>query len=416
MFAITRHQGNVTLNQDARNDNSRLRASELNTSLGQVKNCYTPLVKLPPGHASAQRLFSHEEVDDVVIDMNTLRANSVPPASPCHITELPDKPASVNNTPSGKKKATVHFISIDMEGTEDIFSGPKKEKQSCFLQYLENTGLALARNLITVGIPTALREYVNRGLLKKVFEGNPMLARTLGGVTIGFPIALQLIAIARDINAGTQSPASLRARLANITLTGLSGAAVAATGGLTLAASSLIAAVFVYVPLRDLLQYFLRLGDNNSGEIHLCATGKTAALYVVNQVAVDHAMTMLSEALTPLVGNSVAANMLGRALINIAGETGDELAYRGFNAQAENNPHLQYHLGFRRKDEITRQTAMDHIFNTLASRASLFSTSFANGFAVPVEGILNSMVIGATLGAGYMPFIYTHAQRSTIRP
>jgi len=414
MLTITRHQGCYALNQTDGNDVSQIRPGELNLSLAQVKNCYTPLVKLPPDQNSVNRSFSHKETDDVIIEMDTLRVHPAPDIPSSHIADPPEKTVE-NNKPGNAKRSEVHFISIDMEAAGDICSSLHAEKHPRFLQYLENTGLALARNLITVGIPTALREYVNRGLLKKLFAENPLLAHTLGGAAIGFPIALQLIGIARDIHAGTQSPESLRARLANISLTGLSGAAVVATGGLTLAASALIAAVFVYVPLRDFLQYFLRLGDNNSGKIHLCATGKTAALYAFNQVAVDHSMTLLSDALTPMLGNSVAANMLARTLINIAGETGDELAFREFNAQAEHNPRLQFSLRFRRKDEISRQTALDHICNTLASRASLFSASFSNGFAVPFEGILNSMVIGATLGAGYTPFIYTHAQRSINR-
>lgn len=410
MFAVTPRHGQYAVNHINGNESARLRARELNSTLTGVSNCYTPLVKLLPGNPFTERTLSHEETRDVVIDIDAPSHVSAPALLSSHTADPPDKAVSVE---SGLKMDN-QFIRIDMDAAGEIYSCQPEERHNRLVQYLENTGLALARNLLTVGIPTALREYVNRGLLRQLFAEEPLIARTLGGAAIGFPIALQLIAIARDMHAGTQTPASLRARLANISLTGLSGVALVATGGLTLAASALVAAVFVYVPLRDLMQYFLRLGDNNSGALHLCATGKTAALYAFNQIAVDQAMDMLSEALTPVVGSSLVANILGRALINIAGETGDELAFREFNAHDESNLNLQFSLGLRRKDEISRQTALNCICNTLASRASLFSASFANAYAVPFGGILNSMVVGATLGAGYVPFIYTHAQRNPL--
>lgn len=391
-------------------DNNAARDGEINSCLQRVGNCVMPLNKNLPDKPLYSRTPSDEDLHDAVIDMDAFRYHSAPQVCINDTAGPPIIPEQEN----GEIRQD-SFVAIDMPAGENSSPGFVIHNRRGFLQYLENTGLALSRNLFSVGIPTALREYVNRGLLKKLFEENPLVARTLGGAAIGFPIALQLIGIARDLHNGRQSPASLRARLANISLNGLSGAALVASGGLTLAASALIAAVFVYVPLRDFIQYFLRLGDNNSGELHLKATAKSAALYAFNQVAVDQAMDMLSQALVPVIGDSVAANILGRALINIAGETGDELTWREFNAHQENNPCLQFNLGFRRKDEITCQSALDHLCNTLASRASLFSASFSNAYAVPFGGILNSMVIGATLGAGYVPFIFANAQKNTTR-
>lgn len=415
MLSIMPHQACYHLNHLDENDDSRLRTSKFNATLTSVKNCYMPLIKLLPGNTLVSRTASQEETRDVVIEMDELSRHSAPALYSSHTTDPPARSASIIVIPGSVLQDENHCITIDLEAADDIDSSLPEGNNNRLVQCLENAGLALVRNLFTVGISTALREYVNRGLLRPLFEDNPLMARTLGGAAIGFPIALQLIAIARDMRAGTQTPASLRARLANISLTGLSGAAVAATGGLTLAASAMIAAVFVYVPLRDFMQYFLQLGDNNSGELHLCATGKTTTLYTFNQTAVDQAMEMLSNALIPVVGSSLIANMLGRAIINIAGETGDELAFREFNAHEESNLQLQFSLGFRRKDDISLQTALDHICNTLASRASLFSSAFANAYAVPFGGILNSMVVGATMGAGYIPFIYTHAQRSPVK-
>ncbi|MBE5254236.1 hypothetical protein [Mixta mediterraneensis] len=224
------------------------------------------------------------------------------------------------------------------------------------------------------------------------------------------PVVLQLAAIAQDINKGIQTPESLRSRLANIALVVGTGTALAATGGLSVATNALIAAVFVYVPVRDLSQYFLQLQDNNKGPLNIKATVFSATAYAGNQFAVDQGMDMLSDALEPAMGK-LAANIVGRALVNIGGETLDELTSRGANAYVSNNPELKIDIDFRPKDEITRKTILDQLCNTLASRASLFSASFSGAYSTPVQGILNSMVVGGILGAGYTPFVYSHAQK-----
>lgn len=270
---------------------------------------------------------------------------------------------------------------------------------SLFHRHIKNIALVITRNLVSVGGPTVAREYVRHAVLPALFENIPQAARVSTG------------GIARDIHAGTQTPESLSARLANIALVAGSGAALAATGGLPAAANALIAAVFVYVPLRDLSQYFLQLEDNNGGNIHFGATALSAAAYTGNQFAVDQGMEMLTNRLEPVMG-TLAANMLGRAIINIGGETLDELTNRGLHTYSSGNPGLELNLGLRSRDDRTHETALNQIFNTLAGRASLFSAAYSGAFAAPVQGLINSMVVGATLGAGYIPFVYGHTQRA----
>lgn len=280
-----------------------------------------------------------------------------------------------------------------------------------FQRHIKNTGSILTRNAVSVGIPTAAREYVRRSALPALFTRLPQAAQvSLAGVGVAMPVVLQLAAIVRDIKEGTQTPESLRSRLANIALVVGTGTALATTGGLSAAANALIAAVFVYVPVRDFSQYFLQLQDNNKGPLNIKATAFSATAYAGNQIAVDQGMDMLSDTLEPVMGK-LAANIVGRALVNIGGETLDELTSRGANAYVSNNAELKIDIDFRPRDEITRKTALDQICNTLASRASLFSAAFSGAYAVPVQGILNSMVVGGILGAGYIPFVYSHAQK-----
>lgn len=302
---------------------------------------------------------------------------------------------------------------------EDITSdaNPNAKEMGAWRTFLQrhiwNVETVVTRNLISVGVPTTAREYARRSVLPALFENLPMAARTTaGGVAAALPIVLQLAGVVRDIRAGTQTPESLRARIANIMLVAGTGAALTATGGLSAAANALIAAIFVYVPLRDFSQYFLLLQDNNDSSAKLGPTALSAAAYTGNQIAVDQGMEMLASALEPSMG-ALTANMVGRALINIGGETLDELTYRGLHAYSSSNPGLEFDLRFRARDKMTRETALDQVLNTLTGRASLFGAAFSGAYAAPIQGLLNSMVVGAILGAGYVPFIYGHAQKRT---
>ena len=349
-----------------------------------------------------------------VIDIYAKEENKNLPRSP---TDLRQQNAESSDTPC---RQVVPSQSSDSPHTtieipESVLntaahSEASESWQAFFQRHVKNTGAILTRNAVSVGMPTAAREYVRRAALPALFETLPQAAQvSLAGVSIAMPAVLQLAAIARDIKEGTQTPETLRSRLANIALVVGTGTALAATGGLAVAANALIAAVFVYVPLREFSQYFLQLQDNNEGPLNIKATAFSAAVYAGNQIAVDQGMDMLSDALEPAMGK-LAANIVSRALVNIGGETLDELTSRSANAYVSHNPELKIGIDFRPKDEITRKTALDQVCNTLASRASLFSASFSGAYAAPVQGILNSMVVGGILGAGYTPFVYSHAQ------
>ena len=285
-----------------------------------------------------------------------------------------------------------------------------KNNMDALQQHASNIGKALSRNLLSVAIPTAMREYMAKNVLPVLLRNAPGTASiALAGIAIAAPIALQLLGIARDLHAGTQTRESLSARLANIALVTGAGSALVATGGVAAAANALIAAVFVYVPLRDALQYFLKLGDDNKPTLNLKVCSESAAVYTANQVLVSEGMTLLANALEPLLGKTVA-NMVGKALVNTVGETADEMTYRTFNSWEQKNPGVEFSLTIRPAEEVNVKTATDMLLNTIAARSALFATTFAAAGAAPFSGVLNSIVIGAALGAGYLPFFFNHAQ------
>jgi len=287
-----------------------------------------------------------------------------------------------------------------------------KENMDALQRHAKNIGKVLSRNMLSVAIPTAMREYMAKNILPLLLRNAPGTANiALAGIALAVPIALQLLGIARDLHAGTQTRASLSARLANIAMITGAGSALVATGGVAAAANALIAAVFVYVPIRDALQYFVKLGDNNKPSLNLSVCSKSAVVYTANQVLVSEGMDMLALALEPLLGKA-AANMVGKALVNTAGEAADEITFRTLNASEQENPAVEYSLNIRPADEINLKTGTDLLMNTITARSSLFATTFAAANAVPYAGVLSSIVIGGALGAGYIPFFFCHAQKA----
>ncbi|MGL5757281.1 hypothetical protein [Plesiomonas sp.] len=291
------------------------------------------------------------------------------------------------------------IVNIGQDETLDV---------NCFYNYFnpKNLGLSLGRNMFSVGIPTASREYLRRAVLPSTSAAT---LTYMGVAACGLPVALEMIKLIRECcncdNASTKE--SLVARIANMSFVSASAIGLACSGGFLTAAPALIAATFCYVPMRDAIQYFVRLSDNNRGGIEASPTLKTAACYIANQTAVDQLMTALSDVLTPYLGG-VAANVLGRAIANVAGECTDDMTYAIFNAISKENKNLNFSLTLRPKDQMTSESIINQVFTTVVARASLFTTSFASAYAVPFSGVAASLFGGAVLGVGYVPFIYAH--------
>lgn len=285
--------------------------------------------------------------------------------------------------------------------------------QSLVQRHGKNISQALGQKLLSVGISTAVREYMTRRGFPALLQPLPAsVSVSLGAFALATPIVLQLAGIARDTCNGRQTASSLGARLTNLALMTGAIAALSATVGIGVATNALLAAIFVYVPLRDIIQYFLPLRDNNPPGINLCASASTALLYSVNQTLVSEGMNVLSAALQPALDHDLA-EVCGKALVNTVGETVDEITWRRLNAQCKQNSSLRLQWQVRKRHDINPQTLTDQLLNTIAARAALFGTSYSVSAATPLLPLLNSLVTGATLGASYLPFVYNHSQSPT---
>lgn len=302
------------------------------------------------------------------------------------------------------------FTAIDMTAVSgDAIAMPNvasEQPQARSFQTLTNIGTVAARTFASVGVPTATREILRRMVLAPLAASAPTTLNAVAVACGTLPLALQIGALAYDCYQGRQTTQSVCARLGNMLLAGGSMAGLIYSGGLSAAAAPLISAVLVYVPLRDVIQYFLPLSDNVTPEALLPAVTSAAGAYALNQTVVSLSMTELADLLTPLVG-PVTANVIAATLINIGGETAEHMTYRQLTAYFTGEAALQIECHLRTPDEITWHSVMDTFTTTFACRSSLFTAGYANSFAIQGDSLLNSATIGATLGAGYPLFVYS---------
>jgi len=295
---------------------------------------------------------------------------------------------------------------------EIVMDMPGPSLSEASVQMLENIFLILARNFVSVGGATAAREFLRELVIPFCEEKSPSMVLAAAGGTLALPVALQLLGLARDFHAGTQTKETLYARVANIVLGILTAAGLMVSGGFVAAAASLICAVLVYVPLRELSQYFLCLRNNNAGS-GIRASCCAASAYVLNQSGVGMAMDRF-------VSGS-AMDIFIRSGLNVMGESADEIINAKFNANfnalSQGNAVLKYELGIRKQAEMTKQTMGDQVLNLFAPRAGLFGAACAGTYAASAAGIVGFpliLVFSALLGVGYVPFVYTSAQQAPV--
>jgi hypothetical protein len=231
-----------------------------------------------------------------------------------------------------------------------------------------------------------------------------LAATVVGGASLLTPVALEIAGLIRDTHTGVGNRMTLISRVLKLLLVGSAGITLSVTG--IRRAAPALAAMTIYTGLRDTIQNFVQLGDNNT-RLSSPATGIAAVAYAGNQAVVDRAMTALVGLLEPLIG-PIWAGATGRALVNIGGEFLADLTQRGITSALTQEP------GNVRPLEITLTLSRDgdatnRLLNTAAGRESLLVAAVA--FAVACGGgLAGGLAAAATLGVGYWPFIFCHAQ------
>ncbi|WP_176091392.1 hypothetical protein [Burkholderia ambifaria] len=267
-----------------------------------------------------------------------------------------------------------------------------------------NTGKVLLHHLAAVGVPTVVREVIRHTLERGLTVATAEIVAT---ASLAAPVVLEFAGLVRDARNGTGNRVTVLSRVVKVLLVGSVATALAATGSLPTAAPSLVA-MSAYGAMRDTVQHFLRLRDNNV-RLSPMATGIAAGAYGANQFVVDQAATACVELLEPLI-DVQWANACVRALMNIGGELAANLTQSGltnlFTQDGENRP-LRVELA-----PSCDGDAVGQALNTGAGRLGLLNGAVGAGVLAeqrwgPLAG---SGMAAGTLAAAYGAFIFSHGQ------
>lgn len=307
-----------------------------------------------------------------------------------------------------------------------------------------NAGAIAARNAVSVVIPTALREFIRRMVFNRLAEGGASLA--FGAIAGYLPCVLQAGGLYRDVQSHTYTRWTIAGRMACIILPGAGVTALIAVGGMgSSVAAALGAANFIYTPLRDIIQNYIRRDTNLTLDEHerRISAAIGAVAYVPNQMGVNEGMQYSADFLTPYLG-SVGANVVARAGVNFLGECLDDTVSLGCTAYFTGQQ-VRTHTRFSPPSEHTWGQVADRILNIHASRSALFSSTFSAAFlaGLPAGGqsspgmsstmmpgtttswestppptpsydhtglLKESAAVGVTAGVGYFPFILSGEQ------
>ena len=290
-------------------------------------------------------------------------------------------------------------------------------------RWAKNTGVVMLRNTVSVLLPTAAREGLRRTVFKTLAETHPEL---MTGLSLGIgllPVALQLAGMGKEYLNGTQTRETVLSRMGLIALTGGCVSAAAAVPGRLLAVAPAILSANIYVALRDGVQYFVRLKDNNAPESsQRCGTYSSSSLaYAANQLLVGVGMDTWTSALTDDL-KETGANVVARSLLNFAGETVDELFYQQsqhwFSSGSDTGP---LDLTFDHRKPMTCEEVTNTALTSAAGRSALFSAAFNAAYAPPDDAWKHFSETGATwasnaiaagvLGVGYSAFVGSHMRK-----
>ncbi|WP_208718556.1 hypothetical protein [Pantoea cypripedii] len=329
----------------------------------------------------------------------TLNASDLPAKEGNALTAGKDFTAIDIDGFAGEQIFTEDFIAIDIP---DFTAELTKTDLS---QVLNNFRTVFSRNLVSVGVSTAVREVFRHGLLPRLVTLAPAAVTTAGVISGLLPIILQLAGLTNDVYQGRQTLQSNCARLANIAMVSGAMAGLAFSSGLAAAAPALISAFWVYVPVRDLCQYFLTLRDNATPEAVLPAVVCAAGAYAVNQTLICLAMAHVADSLAAL--GPVTANVVSATCLNVIGETVEHITCRQLHASFTDSGALQIDCHLRSGEEITWQSIGDLLTIPIASRSALFASTYANTFAIQGGILVDSVTAAGSLALGYPMFIYS---------
>jgi hypothetical protein len=309
-------------------------------------------------------------------------------------------------------------IVIPEDSLRDIHAAASQS--SWLSRQVGNAGTIAVRNAVSVVVPTAVREFLRRYAFNRIAEGGASLA--LGSVAGYFPCVLEAAGLYHDVNTHTYTRWTIAGRIACIILPGAGVTTLIALGAMSgSAAAALAAANFVYTPLRDITQNYIRREDNLEADerCQRFSAMISSMAYIPNQFAVNEAMQYMTNALSPTAG-TLGANIAARSMVNFLGECVDDAVALG-SASYFTGREVETHVRLSPPSRHTWNEVTSRILNVHAGRSALFSAvlgaAYTSDFSTAPRirnshsSLANeSAAVGITAGVAYLPYVLTLGQ------
>lgn len=241
-----------------------------------------------------------------------------------------------------------------------------------------NARWIIERNAVSVAIPTFVREVMRRSLFTQIPGG--LASNLFGGFAGYLPVLMQGAGMYRDYINHTNTQYTVIGRTVAILITGSSVTCLIALGAMTPgAAAALAASNFVYTPLRDVIQNYIRREDNTDNRSLQFAMWPGSIFCGINQSAINLGMHSLSHVLSAYMPEYVA-NGIGRAAVNLAGETLSDLTLLNLQAAFEGTGLEVERSRFSPPSEHSWDETLNRGLNTHASRSSMLSSVVASAY------------------------------------
>lgn len=287
---------------------------------------------------------------------------------------------------------------------------PPESLASRLSRYAENTQAIAGRNVATVALPALIRE-ITRGVLTNSLPA--WISQHLpyvGAAAAYLPCAAQLYGLYRDIEARTVTRYTIIGRSICLIVPGVVTTVVIATGGLETVAIGLIVSNFIYAPLRDAGQNYLRREDElelNSQQTRRSAY-ISAGLNIPNRAVSNVAMPQTLE-----LGSIL--HVIAPAALDTIRESIDDGLSLGTQTHITGRS-LNASLRFSSSSEHTWKQVLDRVLNTTIGRCATATTvsgaSYLSNYAFPgvrLPGLpvtIESIVATITSTLAYIPYIW----------
>jgi hypothetical protein len=300
-----------------------------------------------------------------------------------------------------------------------LLSIPNNMAQSPGGQFASSVANSVTRNIVSVMLPTILRQYLSQGLATDI-RGRSQEVQLALGMTASL-IPPVLLVLGACINREKSTPPSdvSRAVLALTTFGAVAIAVSTGKGNMESAAPSLIG-YLIYAAMRDGVQKIIKLDNPNANpQLRVGMSAMGALGYTANQAAINTMMGRESPSGAAAAGMSLQGGMgMARGATNMLGETGDDVFSNWLESRRAGKP-----LRLTLSNNVPSRRELASTYTTTApARASLGVTDILltgvigaalenTDLSPTAQNNLNNFFGAAVLGILYPAFVHLHQER-----